>query len=178
MSSYITTHNSKGEAIFSDKVTNSPPKLAFVPGRQDLGYQQIIYDSDILRPDLSHEGDIDTYAERRHKGYPQGQIGPANGPNFGLVTMCAGGSSPFHRTMTLDAIYVTEGEVELHLDSGEMKVVKAGDSVVQRGTMHKWVNVTPNGGQMKMVTMAQPIANGGPIVVGGEKLETEWKARS
>ncbi|KAK4609067.1 Cupin-domain-containing oxidoreductase srdD [Fulvia fulva] len=92
---------------------------------------------------------------------------------MGIVTLGAGAVFPLHRTMTLDTILILEGVMELHLDSGEMKVVKAGDTIVQRGTMHMWKNVTPEGGKVRMVAVAQPIA--GPIEVGGKKLETEWR---
>lgn len=43
----------------------------------------------------------------------------------------------FHRTMTVDYIMVTEGEVTLMLDEGEI-VIRAGDLVVQRNTLHSW----------------------------------------
>ena len=43
----------------------------------------------------------------------------------------------------------------------------------KRGTMHQWKNVTPDGGKLRMVACAQPIA--GAIEVDGKKLETEWK---
>jgi quercetin dioxygenase-like cupin family protein len=41
---------------------------------------------------------------------------------------------------------VIDGEVELELDDGEVRTIRKGDLVVQRGTVHKWTNVTPNGG--------------------------------
>ena len=44
-----------------------------------------------------------------------------------------------HRTETVDYGIVLEGEVTLILDDSET-IVRAGDVVVQRGTMHAWVN--------------------------------------
>lgn len=44
-----------------------------------------------------------------------------------------------HRTQTLDYGIVTEGEVWLVLDDGEVHL-KRGDIVVQRGTNHAWSN--------------------------------------
>lgn len=44
-----------------------------------------------------------------------------------------------HRTETLDYGIVTEGEVWLVLDDGEVHL-KRGDIVVQRGTNHAWSN--------------------------------------
>lgn len=45
----------------------------------------------------------------------------------------------FHRTPTLDYVYVLDGPVELVLDEGSV-VVEPGDCVVQRGTNHAWRN--------------------------------------
>ncbi len=45
----------------------------------------------------------------------------------------------FHRTETLDYVYVLDGPVELVLDDTSV-VVEPGDCVVQRGTNHAWRN--------------------------------------
>lgn len=45
----------------------------------------------------------------------------------------------FHRTPTLDLIYVASGEVELALDESTV-LLKAGDALVQNGTNHAWRN--------------------------------------
>lgn len=44
-----------------------------------------------------------------------------------------------HRTRTIDYIIVLEGEIDLLLDEGEVRLA-AGDVVVQRGTNHAWIN--------------------------------------
>jgi Cupin domain len=50
------------------------------------------------------------------------------------------GTEPFvHRTETVDYGIVLEGEVFLLLDDSET-LLKAGDIVVQRGTLHAWEN--------------------------------------
>lgn len=56
-----------------------------------------------------------------------------------------------HITKTLDYGIVLEGEIELVLDSGETKVLRRGDSCVQRGTMHAWRNVSEGGKWGRMV---------------------------
>lgn len=73
-----------------------------------------------------------------------------------------------HRTMTLDVLVITEGVVECHLDSGEMKVPKAGDCIIQRATMHKCVNVTPDNGWARWIVFVQSTAD--VVHVGDEKL--------
>ena len=45
-----------------------------------------------------------------------------------------------HRTETLDYMIVLSGECDLELDDGLTTHVSTGDIVVQRGTMHAWVN--------------------------------------
>ncbi|KAK8056911.1 hypothetical protein PG993_002138 [Apiospora rasikravindrae] len=47
---------------------------------------------------------------------------------------------PMHRTVSLDYGVVLEGEVDLVLDSGEVRRMRRGDLAVQRGTMHAWRN--------------------------------------
>jgi uncharacterized cupin superfamily protein len=44
-----------------------------------------------------------------------------------------------HRTESIDYGIVLEGEITLIVDEGET-TVRAGDSVVQRGTNHGWAN--------------------------------------
>jgi len=41
-----------------------------------------------------------------------------------------------HRTQSIDFGVVLEGEIQLTLDDGEKKILRKGDVVVQRGTMH------------------------------------------
>jgi len=81
-------------------------------------------------------------------------------------------SNVSHRTMTLDVVIVLEGEIECHLDSGEKCTAKVGDAIVQRSTMHKWVNVTPNSGWAKWVGFIQAVKE--PIKVGDKELGAEW----
>lgn len=45
----------------------------------------------------------------------------------------------FHRTQTIDYVYVLDGPVELVLDERSV-IVEAGDCVVQRETNHAWRN--------------------------------------
>lgn len=44
-----------------------------------------------------------------------------------------------HRTRTVDYVVVLEGEIDLLLDDGDVRLA-AGDVVVQQGTNHAWIN--------------------------------------
>ena len=58
----------------------------------------------------------------------------------GASTYSARSPQPYmQKTRTLDFCLVLEGEITLVLDAGEVHL-KAGDSVVQRGTRHAWSN--------------------------------------
>src|ERR1700761_7770449 len=55
-------------------------------------------------------------------------------------TYAAGAPHPYmQKTQTLDLCLILEGEITLVLDTGEVHL-KAGDTVVQRGTNHAWSN--------------------------------------
>lgn len=44
-----------------------------------------------------------------------------------------------HRTDSIDYVVILEGEMDMLVDEGEVRV-KAGDVIIQRGTNHAWVN--------------------------------------
>jgi uncharacterized cupin superfamily protein len=58
----------------------------------------------------------------------------------GASTYAAGAPHPYtQKTRSLDFCLVLEGEITLVLDKQEVHL-KAGDTVVQRGTNHAWSN--------------------------------------
>jgi quercetin dioxygenase-like cupin family protein len=65
---------------------------------------------------------------------------PADGVVVWFTETPPGEASPMHRTETVDVGIVLEGETWLLLDDGSETLVRPGDAVVQRGTMHAWVN--------------------------------------
>jgi mannose-6-phosphate isomerase-like protein (cupin superfamily) len=63
--------------------------------------------------------------------------------DFGIGPDVARGHPPrhpaIHRTRSIDYVIVLEGEIDLLLDDGEVRL-RAGDVIVQRGTNHAWIN--------------------------------------
>jgi quercetin dioxygenase-like cupin family protein len=45
-----------------------------------------------------------------------------------------------HCTDSIDYAVVMSGAIEMELDNGVVEKLKAGDVLVQRGTIHNWVN--------------------------------------
>jgi hypothetical protein len=45
-----------------------------------------------------------------------------------------------HKTASVDLMVLLSGELTLELDDGARKTLKAGDTIVQNGTKHRWTN--------------------------------------
>jgi quercetin dioxygenase-like cupin family protein len=57
-----------------------------------------------------------------------------------IVDMLPGGTSPMHRSNSIDYGIILSGQVELEVDDGASTLLGPGDIVVQRGTIHLWRN--------------------------------------
>ena len=84
---------------------------------------------------------------------------PQNGVMVRFTEQGPGAESPMHRTETVDVGIVLEGEVWLLLDDGSETRVGPGDAVVQRGTMHQWVNRSDRPVRMVFVLIDGEIAD-------------------
>ena len=78
-------------------------------------------------------GDIDEGT--REIGRPP----PPSGTIFRVIEIAPGCVAEMHRTDTIDYVVVISGEMEMELETG-MVHLNAGDVIVQRATLHNWVN--------------------------------------
>src|SRR5499426_2902819 len=62
-----------------------------------------------------------------------------NGTIFRIIEFAPGLAARNHRTDSIDYIIVLSGEIDMELDDTRVHL-KAGDTMVQRGTIHNWVN--------------------------------------
>ena len=62
------------------------------------------------------------------------------GTVFRVVRYEPGVTPRNHRTDSIDYAVVISGAIEMELDDGVVVKLKAGDVLVQRGTIHNWVN--------------------------------------
>ncbi|KZV63278.1 hypothetical protein PENSPDRAFT_590089, partial [Peniophora sp. CONT] len=86
--------------------------------------------------------------------------------------LAPGASVPMHRTTSTDVIVLTSGQIVLILEDGsETLVDKAGDIVVQRGTMHAWRN--PSKTEWSRILCVAVDAK--PVVVEGAELKNEMR---
>jgi quercetin dioxygenase-like cupin family protein len=63
-----------------------------------------------------------------------------NGSVFRIVKYDPGVAPRNHRTESVDYAVVMAGEIDMELDDGIVVRLKQGDVLVQRGTIHNWVN--------------------------------------
>ncbi|KAF7588821.1 hypothetical protein BBP40_005175 [Aspergillus hancockii] len=145
---FITTHDAKGQAVFSTHLSEDMPV-------QDVNQVtfSLAYTSDQFPSQLSGDADVASY--ERYLASPPG-LSISTGTVCRIVDMPPGSTSPMHRTVSLDYGVVLEGEVELLLDSGEKRLLKRGDVAVQRATNHAWKNVSPNQGWSRMLYVLTP----------------------
>ena len=79
-------------------------------------------------------------------GAPAAEVDPASAQAEveaklpGLLSYLEPDNPGMHTTNTIDFEVVLSGEVELELDDGVTKTMRAGDTVVQNGTRHRWRN--------------------------------------
>ena len=150
----VTGHNAQGRSIF---VSDAPsPHVLTLPGRADLALTDLWVTD---RAPASNAGSADA-AKRRMSLEP-----PMNGSIFRVVEFPPDAAGPafdraaaframgashamdpdasrhpaMHRTDTVDYALVLTGEIWALMDEGET-LMRAGDTLVQRGTNHAWSN--------------------------------------
>ena len=87
-----------------------------------------------------------------------------------MTDFAPGVDSPFHRTLSLDHAVLLEGTIELTLDSGESRILRRGDVVVQRATMHKWRNVSQTESARLIYFIVDCTQ---PVFAGGQELKKD-----
>ncbi len=87
-----------------------------------------------------------------------------NGTIFRVIEFAPGVAPRNHRTDSIDYIVVMAGEIDMELEDSVVHL-KAGDVLVQRGTIHNWVNrgTTP-------CVIAAVLTDAKPVAVGGKVL--------
>ena len=84
------------------------------------------------------------------------------GTIFRVIEFKPGVQARNHRTDSIDCAVVMSGEIDMELDAGRSVHLKAGDVLVQRGTIHNWVNRGSVPCQIAFVLIdAKPVQAGG-----------------
>ena len=88
-----------------------------------------------------------------------------NGTVFRILELQPGNTPRVHRTNSIDYAVIMSGEIDMELEPGSITHLKAGDVVVQRGTVHNWINRGPEPCVIAFVLIAAK-----PVEVGGKVL--------
>jgi quercetin dioxygenase-like cupin family protein len=122
----VTGHDARGRAVVL--------KDSLIQGREVLGGEASFA---MIWKTISSPVDNDDDADRAAE--PVG-LTQQNGSVLRIVDIPPGVRSPMHRTNSLDYGLLLSGELSLELDDGMVTDLRPGDVVVQRGTIHAWVN--------------------------------------
>jgi len=146
----VTGHDQQGRAkvLIDEEVTN-------VFSQRPGAHYSVIWSSDGFP--VNNDGDEDPSRKK---------IGTtiANGTVFRIVSFGPGVAPRNHRTDSIDYAVVMSGEIDMELDIGSVHL-KAGDVLVQRGTIHNWVN---KGTEPCVIAFTLVAAK--PVTVGGKTL--------
>ena len=135
------------------------------PGRRGAKSSEI-WSTDSMPVDLSDEA-----AAAQRQGFVKqfNYVGSGQGTILRILELEPDGNRFMHRTETLDYAIVLSGECDLELDDGLTTHLSTGDVVVQRGTMHAWVNNGPG-----PCVFAFVLIDAQPAVVGGVPLRVDY----
>lgn len=88
-----------------------------------------------------------------------------NGSVFRIIEFKPGVEQRVHRTDTIDYIVVMSGEIDMELEAGNEVHLTAGDVMVQRGTVHNWINRGSESCKLAVI-----LIHSKPVEVGGKVL--------
>ena len=146
----VTGHDKNGKAIVKiDEVINNVPE-----GRTGA-FPKVIWSSEGFP--ASNDGEADELKRDVSTAH-------ANGTVFRVVSFSPGVSPRNHRTDSIDYGAVLSGEIDMDLD-GHVVHLRAGDVLVQRGTIHNWINrgTVPCVIAFTLIA-AKPVTAGGKIL--------------
>lgn len=121
----VTGHNAEGKAVVT--IDDALPGVSMRPGVTAC----VAWTSEGFPIDNNGSAD----EGKRKTGTTH-----ANGTVFRIIEFAPGNGPRNHRTDSIDYAVVLSGEIDMDLDGVETHL-KAGDVIVQRGTIHNWINL-------------------------------------
>jgi len=87
------------------------------------------------------------------------------GTVFRVVQFDPDNAQRVHRTDSIDYAVIVSGEIDMELEQGEFVHFRAGDVLVQRGSVHNWVNRGTEPCVIAFVLIdAKPVEAGGNVL--------------
>jgi quercetin dioxygenase-like cupin family protein len=160
----VTGHDADGLALVLADEALAPRGLTEDGGRTDAAFFPL-WATHQMPVDISSPDAL----SRQREGSTTTTAGIGSGSVLRIGVLAPGARSPMHRTESLDYGICLEGECEMELDGGETVTVRAGDVVVQRGTNHRWHNLSD-----VPCRFAWILLDAQPATVDGHHLEASW----
>ena len=121
----VTGHDDQGRAkVLIDEIVKN------VMSQRRGALYSVIWSSEGFP--VNNDGNADPSGKKIGTTIPNGTV-------FRIVSFGPGVAPRNHRTDSLDYAVVMSGEIDMDLD-GTTVHLKAGDVLVQRGTIHNWIN--------------------------------------
>lgn len=142
----VTAHNANGRAIVA-----SDDELSFVqmPGMAGWGWLDIwSADNPHFPDDGSRKPTSWMFPPIGAMRFGQATIAPRTDAGFERASaddaaedmQSSISDRGFHRSATIDIIYIVKGSCVCELDDGEKIQLNEGDTLIQNGTIHAWSN--------------------------------------
>jgi quercetin dioxygenase-like cupin family protein len=146
----VTGHDDQGRAkvLIDEQVSNVSSQR---PGAE----YSVIWSTDSLP--ANNDGSEDPSGNKIGTTIPGGSV-------FRVVSFGPGVTPRNHRTDSIDYAVVIAGEIDMELDIGTVHL-NAGDVLVQRGTVHNWIN---RGAEPCVIAFSLIAAK--PVTAGGKTL--------
>jgi mannose-6-phosphate isomerase-like protein (cupin superfamily) len=147
----VTGHDANGKAVvLFDEVSKTA--MSRRPGQTGC----VVWTTEGFPVD--NDGSDDAGARMVQTGLPNGTI-------FRINKFDPGVSPRMHRTDTIDYAIIMSGEIDMEMDDGLMVHLEAGDVLIQRGTVHNWINKGP-----EPCIVAFILIDAKPVEIDGKKL--------
>ncbi len=139
----VTGHDKNGKArVIIDELSDN------VISRRAGQQSTVIWATDQTPPNLEALNDLSPDVK---------STTVANGTVFRVSRFEPGVAPRNHRTASMDYAVVLSGQIDMELDDGEVVNLRAGDVLVQRGTVHNWTNPGTEPCIIAFVLMACPL---------------------
>ncbi|KAI0010977.1 hypothetical protein F4779DRAFT_262428 [Xylariaceae sp. FL0662B] len=136
---FITSHDSNGKASYSKDFEERMNFWTVYTGEGQSAGFELGYVTDGFPVQLNGDEDLANFKEA-HLSREKSGLVKHGGTVLRYCDIPPGTRSPMHRIVSLDYGILISGELDSILDSGEVRTIRPGDVVIQRGTMHQWHN--------------------------------------
>ena len=155
----VTGHNAAGKAVIkTDEQIAAVPRIgAGISGAEIWSTDQMPIDNSAAADAAQRAGFVN------HTNY----VGDGGGTTFRINEFAPGCVRFTHRTETMDYAIQLSGELDCELENDEVVRLKPGDVLIQRGTIHTWVNK----GSVPAV-IAFILIDAKPVEVNGTEMRT------